>query len=80
MIGETAASSTGGDKAAWIREFFPEVRRMPNLKAWVWFNLNKETDWRFDADAASLEAFRQGLQDPAYSMSVAHLVKLHQGH
>jgi len=80
MIGETAASSTGGDKAAWIRDFFPEVRRMPNLKAWVWFNINKETDWRMDADPASLEAFRQGLKDPAYTMPLSHLEKVHQAH
>lgn len=78
MIGETASSSTGGDKAAWIRSYFNEVKAMPGLKGWIWFNINKETDWRFDADPASLEAVKTGLKDPVYGHPATRLETLHK--
>lgn len=60
MIGETAANENGGDKAAWITSaYMTEIpARTPRIKAVVWFNLNKEADWRVQSSAASLSAFR----------------------
>jgi hypothetical protein len=34
------------------------ARRFPDVRALVWFDANKETDWRIDSSAASLAAFR----------------------
>lgn len=62
MIGETASSEQGGDKAAWIRDAFERLQvDYPQVRLLVWFNLNKETDWRINSSPASLEAFKEGL-------------------
>jgi Glycosyl hydrolase family 26 len=59
MIGETASTESGGDKAAWIRSAFTQEipQRTPRVKIVVWFNENKETDWRVESSSASLSAF-----------------------
>ena len=45
-IAEVATSADGGDKAAWIRDMFAQARTMDRLQAIVWFNEDKERDWR----------------------------------
>jgi hypothetical protein len=59
MIAEVASAEAGGSKAAWIRAI-PEVLRvrMPRVRAMVWFDRLKETDWRIDSSIASRDAFR----------------------
>jgi hypothetical protein len=42
---ETASASTGGDKAAWLRDAATTVRTW-NLAALCWFEADKEIDWR----------------------------------
>jgi beta-mannanase len=59
MIGEFASTEHGGDKAEWIADLLPTIRdRFPSIAAIVWFQVNKETDWRADSSPASLDAFR----------------------
>lgn len=79
MIGEFGCSSTGGDKASWIKEFFTSVKdKYPSIRSWVWFNINKETDWRFESEPESLENFKAGVVDPIYSTNLASFGTLHQ--
>ncbi len=60
MIAEIGAAEPGGDKAAWIREALEVLPdRFPRVKALVWFNVNKECDWRLNSSPASLAAFRE---------------------
>lgn len=61
IIAETASSEIGGDKASWITEgFLSDVpARFPRVKAIVWFDANKETDWRVNSSASSLTAYQQ---------------------
>ena len=61
MITETASAEIGGDKAAWIRKgFLNEIpQRFPRVSAAIWFNVQKESDWRVNSSQASLEAFRE---------------------
>jgi beta-mannanase len=58
---ETASSEIGGDKAAWIRRgFLNEVpQHYPRVSAVIWFDVQKESDWRVDSSQPSLEAFRE---------------------
>jgi mannan endo-1,4-beta-mannosidase len=57
------ASAQGTQKAGWITDAFTvQVKKYPLLKGWVWFNENKEKDWRVDSDPASLSAFKAVLQ------------------
>jgi beta-mannanase len=59
MIGEFASTELGGDKAAWITDAASRIStQYPQMKAFIWFNMNKETDWRVESSAASLNAFK----------------------
>ncbi len=59
MIAETASAEAGGSKAAWIRAI-PGVlqSRMPRVRALIWFDRDKETDWQIASSPASEAAFR----------------------
>ncbi len=59
MIAETASAEAGGSKAAWIRSI-PSVlrKRMPRVRALIWFDRAKETDWQVASSPAAREAFR----------------------
>ncbi|MGH2469000.1 MAG: LamG-like jellyroll fold domain-containing protein, partial [Chloroflexota bacterium] len=65
MIAEGAAADApdapyATAKADWIRQGFlsdvPNV--MPRLRGFVWFNADKERDWRVNSSASALAAFR----------------------
>jgi len=60
-VAETASAEAGGDKAAWIRDMFA-TGRFVRLEAVVWFNEDKETDWRVQSSPAALDAFARALQ------------------
>lgn len=62
MISETASTEVGGSKAQWITDAFARLPvRFPRIESITWFNINKETDWRINSSAASLEAFRNAM-------------------
>ncbi|WP_052351644.1 glycoside hydrolase family 26 protein [Deinococcus pimensis] len=65
MIGEFACSEIGGNKAAWIADAAARIRAYPAIQSWVWFNQNKETDWRVESSPTALAAFRSAFGDPA---------------
>ena len=67
IIGETASTEIGGNKATWINQFFAFLAAQPRIKAFVWFNLNKETDWRIESSAAAEGAFAAGVANRRYS-------------
>src|SRR5262249_53407451 len=59
MICEVASTELGGDKSAWIRDMSAKLGgEFSRVRALVWFDANKETDWRIDSSVASLHAFR----------------------
>jgi beta-mannanase len=57
-IAEVGSAPEGGDKAAWVRDMFAKAKVMGRLKAIVWFNQNKERDWRAAPNATVAAAFR----------------------
>ncbi len=71
MIAETGSTESGGDKAAWIESAFLQElpTRMPRVRAVIWFDRVKETDWRVDSSAASAAAWQQVLDSPLYGGS-----------
>jgi hypothetical protein len=82
MIPETASTERGGDKAAWIRTAFTRdiPQRFPRIRAVVWFNKVKETDWRVQSSASSLEAFRDVARSPLYTRtSLADAARVEEG-
>ena len=64
VVGETASTEVGGDKALWVREMFAALAEHPELRTVTWFDLDKETDWRVGSSAGSRQAFLDGL--PGY--------------
>jgi hypothetical protein len=75
MIAETASTEVGGSKALWITQSFANLAtRYPHLHAVVWFDRNKETDWRVNSSATSLAAWDSVLASPANQGTAATLL------
>ena len=52
-------TAEGPNKAAWITDAFTvQIPKYPNIVGWIWFNENKERDWRVNSNTKSLEAFK----------------------
>jgi len=59
MIAETACSELGGSKARWIIQALNSLKtRFQRVKILIWFDINKECDWRIASSPSSLRAFR----------------------
>ncbi|HEY8909782.1 MAG TPA: glycosyl hydrolase [Desulfosporosinus sp.] len=61
IITEVASTEIGGNKAAWITDMKKQIQAKvySKLVAAIWLNENKETDWRIQSSASSLEAFQE---------------------
>lgn len=62
-IAELASTEEGGNKQRWVQEMFASDA-FPRLEALVWFNEDKESDWRIESSSASLAAFQSALSEP----------------
>ena len=69
MITEFGSNSVGGDKVAWIQEMFREIPAYDRIKVAVWWSgIDLDPAGRpgriylLDENAATIDAFRQGLQ------------------
>lgn len=61
IIAETSSAEQGGSKAAWNTSLISYLAAQPDVTAVVWFNFNKETDWRINSSPTSAEALRKAL-------------------
>ncbi len=60
IILTSVASAQGTSKASWIRTGLGQgIKNYPSVVGWIWFNENKEKDWRVNSDSASLSAFKE---------------------
>jgi hypothetical protein len=66
MLSEVASSERGGDKAAWIGGFFRALAHNRDVLAFVWFDFDKETDWRITSSDAARSAFARGVAAARY--------------
>ncbi|MCR8898990.1 glycosyl hydrolase [Gordonia sp. GONU] len=48
-------------KAQWISEFFRIIESHPDVAGFLWFQMDKERDWRFNSTPASTRSFRDEL-------------------
>jgi hypothetical protein len=68
LIGEMASAEAGGDKAKWIDAIIPTLRTsFPLIKAVVWFDINKEADWRISSSPASEASFIRMANNPYFN-------------
>lgn len=65
-ISETSSAEMGGNKAAWISEFFTKLKANPQIRSYTWFNLDKETDWRITSSESARAAFASGLASMSF--------------
>jgi beta-mannanase len=74
IIGEFSCANQGGDKAAWIKDTFVQMKEnYPRIKAFVWFhknnkngivnNMAENSDWSIDSTQKSASAAREALKD-----------------
>lgn len=59
-LAELASTDVGGDKAAWVRAMFASTA-FPRIAALIWFDEDKETDWRVTSAPEVVWAFQDGL-------------------
>lgn len=59
-IAELASSDEGGDKASWVTDMF-NTTGFDRIEALVWFDEDKEADWRIASDTSVLSAFQTAL-------------------
>ncbi|GAA2871782.1 hypothetical protein GCM10010472_31350 [Pseudonocardia halophobica] len=58
VITETASAEEGGDKADWIRRLFA-LAEQERVRGLIWFEADKEADWRISSSPESAAAFRE---------------------
>jgi beta-mannanase len=69
MVAEMASAEQGGSKASWITDAYTlQIPTFfPKIKAVIWFNKNKERDWRIESSASAQQAFAQAISSPYYA-------------
>ncbi|MCJ1711631.1 beta-mannanase [Clavibacter michiganensis subsp. phaseoli] len=61
IVAETASSEVGGSKARWDEDLVAYLQAQPDVQAFVWFDMDKEADWRIGSSASSATALRDAL-------------------
>jgi hypothetical protein len=68
MLPETASAEVGGDKGAWITDMHNLIKtQYTDIKGVVWFDINKETDWRIASSPSALAAYKAMALDPYFN-------------
>lgn len=68
MIAETACAEQGGSKAEWIADTFGTQlpHNFPGIRAIIWFNQDKQRDWRIESSPSSQSAFANAIKSNIY--------------
>ncbi|GAA1229986.1 hypothetical protein GCM10009665_20540 [Kitasatospora nipponensis] len=69
LIAETA-SEPGARKQADIANLAAGVMQHPDCLGFIWFDYNKEVDWRIDSDPQSAAAFKRAVSDGRFGFDV----------
>ncbi|MCW3816910.1 glycoside hydrolase family 26 protein [Micromonospora sp. DR5-3] len=69
VITETGASDGHKRKAEWIRQAFQVLPRHKDIIGLIWFEVDKELDWRVVSSPASAAAFAKAVANPRYQFS-----------
>lgn len=49
------------DKARWITAMFQQVDRRPEIRGLIWFDVNREADWRVNSSPEAAAAYRKAV-------------------
>ena len=61
LVTETSSAEQGGSKADWNAALIGYLAAQPDVTAVVWFDFNKETDWRINSSPTSSAALASAL-------------------
>jgi hypothetical protein len=67
LIAEVACAESGGSKSKWISDFVAYVEAQSEAAGFVWFEHDKETDWRIVSSRDSTDAMATALEKRAAS-------------
>ncbi|MCU1283298.1 MAG: hypothetical protein JWM53_6844, partial [bacterium] len=68
IVPETSSAEVGGNKAAWIADLQQQLEtHFTAIKAVIWFDINKETDWRIASSPPTLAAYKAMALDPFFN-------------
>ena len=71
IVAQTATCSVTPSRDAWIQDAFNFVKADANAVGFVWFNLNKECDWRVWDGASAAAGWSVGLSGADYAWPLA---------
>lgn len=66
IISEFGSTSSGGDKALWIKEALLYVKTRKDIRAFILFNVDKETDWSFPVGTKWGRELKSQLRDSRF--------------
>jgi beta-mannanase len=69
VITETGATNQSGQQARWIRQTFQQLPKHPEIIGVIWFEVDKELDWRIAGNPASVQAFARGSTNKRYAVT-----------
>ncbi len=70
LLTEVASCSSGGSRAEWLRRLFWRLKsRYTAIKGFMWFDYEKECDWRLSADPEAAAVYAAQLRDDGYFTS-----------
>jgi hypothetical protein len=61
QISEVGTVEAGGDKALWIKQMFDYLDAHTWIRTVVWFDVDKQADWRVATSPAAERAFVDGV-------------------
>jgi mannan endo-1,4-beta-mannosidase len=77
FITETSSTSSGGNKTKWIKDFFSVLRKkLKNIRAVVWFDIDKETDWSISRDTSVWNAYLKENKNPYFSADIECILNI----
>jgi len=68
VVTELGATELGGKKAAWIEHVLNAVKDSTEIVGVVWFEVDKETDWRVVSSPEATAAFVEAVDDPRFGI------------
>lgn len=64
LIAQIATSQVGGDREGWLTDMFDFVANHPNHLGFIYFNFDKETNWRVWDGETVAQGWLDAMEDP----------------
>lgn len=76
LLPEVGCPESGGSKPTWITDAMQSQlpSAFPRVKAFVWFDVQKEEDWQLDSSSSALSAWQTGSRLATYNLTGSGLL------